>query len=984
MFFYWLINKNNMRKNYIIVSVLATILFSCPISSKAQWSGSGTQDDPFQISSVTDLVNLRNQVGTGHTYSDTSFVLTANLDLGSINNWTPIGTTGEASYIEEPPELEALYGVFQGNFDGGDHTISNIKINLSSSSNAGYVGLFGIVQNGLIENLNMANTNIVDNVENSVAGSIVGFAQSTIIRNCTNSGTIQGSAGAGGICGWIFYNSTISNCYNSGSVSGHSFSGGIFGTGSSFEIEECVNTAFVIVSDTGNYYVGGIGGSATSVTMTDCLNLGIIKAEGSSRVGGICGSIASHALDTCSVSYVVNAGLVKGGANAGGICGVANYSDHPLSMQNCYNVAFVSSTSSDANVGGICGSNSGGTFSDCYYDKQMCPVGGIDGADSTGTAGVLTENMVGTSLFNDTTHWTQYPYHYPIPAELDSTSATLVASTPIFLVDQQNVQNVSSNFTVGTQDVTSSVLNGVISLSDGAATLQEIGSTTLTITSISSPVVSKTIPLTTVASYCTFSGGTDDSWTTHSNWDTYPSFIDNVVIASNVTLSTTTSVSDLTINSGKQLAIAETGSLTVSGTLTNDGENILIHSGGQLDQTTTGINATVEYDIEAWTNDPAGGWYTIASPVTDQSIQALFGSISDTPVVDLYSYNESNNTWLNYNASAFEESLLLIGKGYLTAFETATTLNFSGTLNAGTVSPISLSHASGNPDLMGWNLVGNPYPSNITIGVQAMVTNDVSTGYYTVTNGTALLPSTNDDPIPPCTGFFVEANATGQTITFNNSETTKNNVVEDADYLAIEVSDESYLDRAYLWFNEAIGLKKMAHLSNEVPVLYVPKNGQAYAIAIIADKSSAKEIPLHFEAGSSSTYTLNFKATNADFEYLHLIDNYTGADIDLLLQSEYEFQSSPQYDKTRFSLLFEKNDSGSSVTENFAFVSNGVLMLNGAPDDARLQMVDIQGRIVYDGLVSDADLNMSNLNTGVYVIRLIQSDQVRNQKIIIN
>ena len=41
-------------------------------------------------------------------------------------------------------------------------------------------------------------------------------------------------------------------------------------------------------------------------------------------------------------------------------------------------------------------------------------------------------------------------------------------------------------------------------------------------------------------------------------------------------------------------------------------------------------------------------------------------------------------------------------------------------------------------------------------------------------------------------------------------------------------------------------------------------------------------MPLNFEASENGEYTISIKAENAEFDYLHLIDNLTGTDIDLL------------------------------------------------------------------------------------------------------
>lgn len=94
--------------------------------------GSGTQEDPYQISSTDSFLTFAANVNDGSNagYADTYFLLTNDLDLTGID-WEPIGNMND---------MENHSTLFLGSFDGGDHTISNLKYE-SDKYNCG-AGLF--------------------------------------------------------------------------------------------------------------------------------------------------------------------------------------------------------------------------------------------------------------------------------------------------------------------------------------------------------------------------------------------------------------------------------------------------------------------------------------------------------------------------------------------------------------------------------------------------------------------------------------------------------------------------------------------------------------------------------------------------------------------------------------------------------------------------------------------------------------------------
>lgn len=125
------------------VCVGLTLLFCCDCSGFA--GGSGTKEDPWQVTTAEQLNKVRDYLGEDH--SDRHFIQTADIDLGESpwnkgSGWEPIG--GESNS-------------FHGLYDGNGHVIHNLTINSTSGQ---YVGLFGCVQ-GTVQNLGLENIKVI-------------------------------------------------------------------------------------------------------------------------------------------------------------------------------------------------------------------------------------------------------------------------------------------------------------------------------------------------------------------------------------------------------------------------------------------------------------------------------------------------------------------------------------------------------------------------------------------------------------------------------------------------------------------------------------------------------------------------------------------------------------------------------------------------------------------------------------------------------
>ncbi len=309
------------------------------------WAGgSGTETDPYQISTGAQLAYLATSVNSGNEYNGTYFVLTNDIDLNN-QDWTPIGTSNS--------------GYFCGVFDGAEHTISNLYINSTSS----YQGLFGYL-GGTVKNLTVSGevTGAGD------VGGIVGCNYSTgaIVENCINQCTVTGTGTSiGGVVGNNGYAErygTIKDCTNSGTIIGEGYYvGGVVGR-SGTAVEGCTNSGTVTNTES---YTGGIVGRGYD-GVTNCTNSGTVTTT-DGYTGGIVGFNTTGNIENC-----INEETVTGGSIIGGIAG---YTGSGVVVTGCTNSGTVENSA--ATTGGIVAANYG-TVEKCLNS------GNINGKSHTG------------------------------------------------------------------------------------------------------------------------------------------------------------------------------------------------------------------------------------------------------------------------------------------------------------------------------------------------------------------------------------------------------------------------------------------------------------------------------------------------------------------------------------------------------------------------------------------------------------------------
>lgn len=330
------------------------LLSTAALQAQSKWTDEGCYDiswydkdaETYSISSASQLAGLAYLVNNAtDLFEDKVVELTADIDLAG-KEWVPIGDNDQTK-LDDTGVLRPT--AFHGTFDGKNHTVSNMQIDiddneLASKDREWVVGLFG-ESKGLIQNLHME------------GGSIKVQLTTNLPYEQWNH-----SISTGGVCG---KGKTVSRCTSSASIDvatryTEGYTGGILGQG---YVEYCENTGKV--TGTNGSCIGGVLGSGQAYR---CTNRGEVVSIGRDLyVGGIAGSVASRlGSPSAETGYYyadgcINYGNVSNTADNGFVCymgGIAGTGDLLVNCMNYGNLnADVSCPefySNEILMGGIC------------------------------------------------------------------------------------------------------------------------------------------------------------------------------------------------------------------------------------------------------------------------------------------------------------------------------------------------------------------------------------------------------------------------------------------------------------------------------------------------------------------------------------------------------------------------------------------------------------------------------------------------------
>lgn len=253
-----------------------------PVTTPAfpEFEGDGTAKHPYLIRTVEQLNAIGNCPGEWDKY----YRLESDLDLAPLNG--PFRTLGCQQIL------------FTGTFDGGGHTIANLRCPYSSYG----AGMFEWTRGATIRRVTLVNPRTEADWAISV-GSLVGQQNSGTIEDCAvEGGLVAGSHYVGGLVGRCG-GGTVARCYSTCTVEGRSTAedvGGLIGQG-----DRCnVNNCYAIAEVSGSHWVGGlIGRTVNAGSVTLCYSAGHVTCPqdpwGIPDAGGLIGVVDRTFVQGC-------------------------------------------------------------------------------------------------------------------------------------------------------------------------------------------------------------------------------------------------------------------------------------------------------------------------------------------------------------------------------------------------------------------------------------------------------------------------------------------------------------------------------------------------------------------------------------------------------------------------------------------------------------------------------------------------------------
>ena len=297
--------------------------------------GDGTEAVPYRIYNAFQLVSLaKESQALGKHYEQC-----ADIDMNILK------------MFGAPPRRFTIGSAttpFTGSYNGNEFMISNFAYNVTSAFLAGsvldQVGLFGVIANAHLENIELENAAVTSPGGHDI-GTLVGRMDSSTVFNCRASGMAEGNETVGGLVGRANANSLISKSIAAIYVKVSSYRGGGFVGALFASTVEDSSASGKVLGPLASEVGGFVGDTYESSSIKDSLATGDVN--GDRTVGGFAGSLWFET----NVSNASATGNVNGDLNVGGFAGVMIQ----VSLSNCHAAGNVNGYSEVGGFAGVIG-----------------------------------------------------------------------------------------------------------------------------------------------------------------------------------------------------------------------------------------------------------------------------------------------------------------------------------------------------------------------------------------------------------------------------------------------------------------------------------------------------------------------------------------------------------------------------------------------------------------------------------------------------
>lgn len=332
--------------------------------------GNGSSATPYRI---VDLYGLQG-IGSNATTLAQHYVLMNDIDASATVNWN--GGTGWRP-------IGSMWDMFTGSIDGGDRVVSNLYVNMGGTDGVGLFGAIGAT--GAVRNIGVRGGSLTGFMG---VGGVAGYNEGSMERVWSDA-AVAGGFDVGGVVGWNL--GGVVHSHAGGAVTGSSGTGGFVGRN-----EGIINASWATGTVTGEGGTGGFaGGNYGGGTIVQAYATGAVTATGW-HTGGFVGWNQGAIADAYATGAVSARLPVYDGIGAQGTGGFFGSQDVGGTITRVYSTGFVENDS--VIVGGLGGSNFGGTVTDSYWDTQTSGRTRGIGRNNGGTGLTTAETRMASSF----------------------------------------------------------------------------------------------------------------------------------------------------------------------------------------------------------------------------------------------------------------------------------------------------------------------------------------------------------------------------------------------------------------------------------------------------------------------------------------------------------------------------------------------------------------------------------------------------------
>lgn len=498
-------------------------------------------------------------------------------------------------------------------------------------------------------------------------------------------------------------------------------------------------------------------------------------------------------------------------------------------------------------------------------------------------------------------------------------------------------------------------------------------------------------------------------------------------------------VCELTVNPTGTMRVKPNHPIKVKNKIINnntDTDSFVVESDANLIQTDNIANegsVKVERNVMGMNNDAsvAIDYVYWSSPVSHQPIKAFS---SNTPASGFQEYRESNDRFVTTADANF-----ILGKGYAIRAENVLangynkTYSFTGVPHNGNISTPPLLKSEGADK--GYNLVGNPYPSNIDFDQFHALNSDkiyasaffwtnntytaqqMGSGYkgnnYAIYNITGGVPATYDKTNPNYAiapngkikvgqAFIVQSKIAGA-LDFNNSM----RVVDDGTFYQKTTAKNRF------WLsltspNNLVNTILIGYISGATDSYETDFDSELFSVgsdsfySILGARKLAiqgKEnnfqledvVPVGNAFSANGNYTIALQTPEGIFkenQNIYLKDKLTNKYINLSTENSYTFEALKGTNINRFDIVYKEqvvlgtDQDSKSQFEVYKHDSNFVV--RSSKSLGRVEVYDASGRLMMSQTTSEKTLSLdaAGLSNGIYIIKVENSGEIKTKKIL--